>query len=120
MAAKESNKGVAFFISLALLLLLSIGAATFYIIAYNYANISEGLSRGLRAITLAESGINYAYWKIRIGEDDNNNPLTFPTTLTPPISIPTGWTIQVDITEDAVTGRKTIRSTVNYPKASVI
>ena len=39
------NKGIAFFVSLALLLLLSISVIVFLIASYNSANISESLIR---------------------------------------------------------------------------
>lgn len=120
MVKKPRNKGVALFVSLALLFLLSVGSAIVLLTAYNYTNISENQIRRTMALAASEAGIHYAYWKIRIGKDDDNNSLSFPAALTPPISLPSGWFIQVDITEDVLTGRKTIRSTVNYPKASVI
>ena len=108
------NKGVALFISVALLFLLSAGAAITLLTAYNYANISENQINRERAIAFAESGIHYAYWKIRIGEDDAGSPISYPCTLTPSITMPSGWSIQVDITENVLTGRKKIDSTVNY------
>lgn len=116
------NKGIAFFVSLALLLLLSISVIVFLIASYNSANISESLIRRSTAMTLAESGINYAYWKIRINEDDDGGPMSdyFPgtCTLTPPIPLPAGWSIAVGV-QDAGAGQKTIRSRVVYPKTTV-
>ena len=105
----KHNKGVALFISLALLFLLSVGAIVVLLTAYNYANISENQIKRLNAITLAEAGINYAYWRIR-----TDGTLSFPCTLIPPISLPIGFSIEVDIEEDVETGRKTIRSKVTY------
>ena len=122
MLKKLKNKGIALFVTLALLLLLSMAVAVFLITSYNSANINESLYRRERALVVAEAGLNYAYWKIRIDRDDAGGPMSdyFPgtCTLTPPISIPTGWTLQVDV-EDTGTGRKTVSSTVNYPKSTV-
>ena len=117
-----NNKGIAFFVSLALVLLLSMAAFVFLVSAYNSSNINESLARRARAITIAEAGINYAFWKIRINEDDSGSPMSdyFPgtCTLSPPISIPTGWSAQVAV-QDTGTGVKTVRSTVNYKKSTV-
>jgi len=120
-----NNKGVALFISLALLLLLSTGAIVFLLTAYNSVNINEAIARKKRAIIVAEAGINYAHWKIRINEDDDGDPMSdyfpVPGTCTledTPISLLPDWTLQVDIV-DSGTGRKTINSTVTYPKSSV-
>jgi len=117
-----NNRGLAFFISLTLLLLLSMGITVFLLTSYNSANINEALVRRSKAITIAEAGINYAYWKIRINEDDDGDPMSdsFPgtCTLTPPISVPTGWSVDVAV-EDTGSSPKTIRSRVVYPKASV-
>ncbi|MBU1061677.1 MAG: hypothetical protein KJ952_03025, partial [Candidatus Omnitrophica bacterium] len=68
----SNKKGIALFIALSLLLLISIGIIVFLVTSYNYANINESNIRRSRAMTLAEAGINYAYWKIRIDEDDGS------------------------------------------------
>jgi len=65
---RYNNKGIALFISLSLLFLLSIGAIVVLLTAYNYANITENQIKRLKAITLAEAGINYAYWQLRTNE----------------------------------------------------
>ena len=110
------------FVTLSILLLLSMGVVIVMLAAYNYANVTESQIRRARAIALAEAGVNYAYWKIRIGQDDAGDPISYPCapcTLTPPISLPTAnWAIQVDINGTA-NGRKTIESKVTYPKATV-
>lgn len=109
------NKGIAIFLSLSLLFLLSVGAIVVLLTAYNYAYVTEKQISRSRAILLAESGIHYAYWKIRIGKYDNGDDISFPCILTPPILIPTGWSIQVDISgEDPTSGFKTIQSKVTY------
>ena len=99
------------------------GAAVVLLTAYNYANVTENQIRRARAIALAEAGINYAYWKIRVGEDDAGDPIAYPcapcTLDDLPISLPTtDWDIEVDIT-GTETGRKTVESKVTYPKATV-
>lgn len=124
-----NNKGIAFFVSLALVLLLSMAAVVFLVSAYNSSNIAEGLLRRARAITVAEAGINYAFWKIRIDEDDSTPPTPmsdyFPgtCTLSPPISIPTGWSVEVSVQDpdpdSPYPELKTVRSTVNYKKSTV-
>jgi len=123
MLKKLKNKGIAFFITLALLLLLSMAVAVFLITSYNSANINEALARRTRAITLAEAGLHYAYWKIRIGKDDDGSPVDFGDgeehILEPRISMPTlEWIIRIIVKDDG-TGVKTIKSAVDYPKATV-
>jgi Tfp pilus assembly protein PilX len=114
MIFKNYNRGVALFIALALLFLLSIGAIAVLLTAYNYTCVTENQIKRLQAISLAEAGINYAYWKIRIGKDDNGDDIVYPCELTPPIDLPSGYSIEVDITEEVVTGKKTIESKVIY------
>jgi Tfp pilus assembly protein PilX len=109
-----NNKGMAVFISLTLLFLLSLGTIVILLTAYNYTNITENQIKRLSALTLAESGIHYAYWKIRIAKDDAGNDITYPCTLTPSISVPTGLELRVSIEEDPSTGQKTINSRVTY------
>jgi len=109
---KFSNKGVALFVTIALMLLLSLAAIAVLITAYNYANVTESQIKRLRAMSLAEAGIYYAFWKIRIGKDDNGNDITYPCTLCPPIELPSGYSITVSITEES--GKKIIQSTVHY------
>jgi len=109
-----NNKGVAIFITLMLLFLLSLIAISTLLTAYNYNNICEAQASRLRALALAESGVHYAYWKIRIGEDDDGNPISYPCALHPGIPIPAGWSIQVDITDD---DPHEIQSKVTYRKS---
>jgi type II secretory pathway component PulK len=110
----RSRKGVALFIAVALLFLLSVTIAVVLLSAYNYANISEKQIQRSRAIKMAEAGISYAYWKIRIGQDDYGDPIVYPCVLTPPITLPLGWSIRVDVSDDPSTGKKTINSSVSY------
>lgn len=124
-----NNKGIALFVGIALVLLLSMTALAFLISAYNSGNINESLARRARAITVAEAGINYAFWKIRINEDDTGSPMSdyFPVPgeciLEPPISVPAGWDVEVNVqypdSGSPYPGSKTVRSTVTYPKSTV-
>jgi len=110
------------FVTLSVLLLLSMGAAIVLLTAYNYANVTESQIRRARAIALAEAGINYVYWRIRVGQNDFGDPITYPCapcTYNSTISLPTAdWAIQIDVT-GTESGRKTIESKVTYPKATV-
>ena len=108
----NNNRGVALFISLVVLLLLSLLTIAVLLTAYNYASITENKINRLKALTLAESGVHYACWKIRIGEDDAGNPISFPCVLIPPMLLEGGWSIEVEIKEDS--GQKTIDSKVTY------
>lgn len=98
----KRNKGIALFVSLALFLLLSIGVIVVLLSAYNYTNITENQIKRLKALSLAESGINYAYYRIRIGEGAS---IDFPSG-----SVPAGMSI--DVQYDA--GQKKITSAVTY------
>ena len=112
----NSNKGVAIFITLMLLFLLSLLAAAVLLTAYNYNNICEGQIRRLKAIASAESGINYAYYQLRtdasafVASYDENNPC--------PVSINSGITVGVWAT-GPVSGRYTIKSKATYSKTQV-
>ncbi|MDO8602946.1 MAG: hypothetical protein Q7O04_03740 [Candidatus Omnitrophota bacterium] len=117
----HNNKGIAIFITLALLFLLSLIVTAVLLTAYNYANISAGQINRLKALKLAESGVNYAYWKIRIGKDDAGDDITYPCTLNPdpsnPSLVPAGWTLNVDVTND---NPRRIQSRVTYPKSGAL
>lgn len=110
------NKGIAIFITLMFLFLLSLIAIAVLLTAYNYNNICEGQISRLKAIKLTEAGVNYAYWKIRIGKDDLGNDIVYPCILQPPIAVPAGWAFQVTVTND---NPHTIQSKVTYPKSRV-
>ncbi|NQV04378.1 MAG: hypothetical protein HQ532_02670 [Candidatus Omnitrophica bacterium] len=118
MNKTSNNKGVALFLSLSLLILLSIVSVVVLLTSYNYASFSEGQIKRLKALSLAESGIHYAYWKVRIGEDDNGEDINFDDgnthTLHPSDNIPGDMAIEVAISGPGEGGRKTIRSTVTY------
>ncbi len=133
MIKTSNSKGIALFITLTLLLLLSVIAVAILLNSYNYASVSEGQIKRARAISLAESGIHYAYWKRRSGEDDNGEEVDFDdgnshvlhlfsdvipedvtTALHPSDIIPEGMTIEVEVSAPDENGRKTIHSRVIY------
>lgn len=101
---KFTNKGIALFIAMALLLLLSVGAIVVLLTAYNYTNISENQIKRVQAITAAEAGIHRAYWSLR------NDPLYTGETIKPD---PNGPNVTITVT-GPVSGRYTIRSRATY------
>lgn len=115
MIKNVNNKGVAIFVSLALLFLLSATAIAVLLTAYNYNIICEGQIRRLKAITSAEAGINYAYYQLRtdasafVGAYNESSPC--------PISLNSGVTAGVWAT-GPVSGRYTIKSKATYQKSS--
>ncbi len=113
-----NKRGIALFITLALLFLLSVSAIVVLLMAYNYANVTQNQMNRSKAILYAESGIHYAYWKIRINEDDAGDPMTdyFPgtCTLTPSMTLPTGWSVEVDVTDDGTGNPKSLQARVEY------
>ena len=118
------NKGIAFFIALNLLILLSIGAAVFLLNTYRHVNINEAISNRTRAILIAESGIAYAYWRIRIDQDQSGgsmagaNIYTFDTSIPINSSLSSAWSLVVKVTEPGGGSPKTIDSIVTYPKST--
>jgi len=65
MANKYNKKGIALYITLALLAILSILSIVVLLTAYNYSNITENQIKRLTAITSAEAGLTYAFWQMR-------------------------------------------------------
>ncbi len=116
---RNNNNGIAIFITLMLLFLLSLIVAAVLLTAYNYNNISEGQIRRLKALVSAESGINYAYWQLRTDlanfTADHNTEATADTVI--PGS--NGMTVKVWVT-GPVSGRYTVRSKVTYSKTQVL
>ena len=114
---KKYNKGIAIFITIMLLFLLSLVVIAVLLAAYNYNNVCEGEIRRLKAITSAEAGINYAYYQLRTDAatfvTDHGSEATAETIV--PGSIPT--TVKV-WAPGPISGRYTISSKVTYQKAS--
>lgn len=108
----SNNKGIAIFVSLALLFLLSAVAIIVLLTAYSYNNICEGQIKRLKAMTSIEAGINYAYWKLRT---DPSYPDTYfseasADTITPGNN---GLNVKIWVT-GPVSGRYTIKSKASY------
>ncbi len=59
------NNGVALFIVIALLFLLSIGGAVILILAYNYTYTTKKQAERIKAFYLAEAGIWHAFYELR-------------------------------------------------------
>ena len=97
-----NNKGMAIFISLMLLFLLSLGAIAVLLTAYNYARVTDGLIKRLKALSLAEAGINYTYWQLRTDPDYTGSTLTIGSD-----------NVEITVT-GPVSGRYTIKSKVTY------
>lgn|SRR3989338_527307 len=115
MIKNANNKGIAIFISLALLFLISAAAIAVFLTAYNYSSICEGQIRRLQAITSAEAGVNYAYYQLR--EDASAFVAAFNEASPCPISLNSGITVGVWATGPA-SGRYTIKSKATYQKST--
>lgn len=107
----NNNKGIALFISLALLFLLAVLLIAVLLTAYNYASITEAQIKRLRAITLAEAGINYAYWKLRT---DSSYPSTYTSEAGADSITPDSSGLSVKIWIPSTSPRYTIKSKVTY------
>ncbi|MDP2921614.1 MAG: hypothetical protein Q8O12_04540 [Candidatus Omnitrophota bacterium] len=113
---KDNNKGVAIFITLMLLFLLSLIAVTALLTAYNYNNICEAQIRRQKALVSAEAGIHYAFYKLRtdLGNFDDYNSEVDSYSFSPN----SGITVKVWVT-GPVSGRYTVKSKATYSKAQV-
>jgi len=111
MHNSSNNKGIAIFVTLMLLFLLSLATIAVLLAAYNYNNICETQIKRVKAINLAESGINYAYWKLRTDPDAVfSSPGPTDTT----ISV-SGTNVLVTVTVDPdPSGQYMISSRVDY------
>ena len=117
----NNNKGVAIFITLMLLFLLSLTAIAVLLGGYNYNNICEGQIRRIKAITSAEAGIAYAYYQIRNDSDthftvdhkDFGNAAT--------ITIGNGLSVQVWVEDQnpPVTGKYVVKARSEYQKTTI-
>lgn len=115
---KYSNKGVAIFIALMLLFILSLLVVAILLTTYNYNNICEGQIRRLKAIASAEAGINYAYYQLRSDAStfvaDHGSEATADT-IAPGNN---GITVKVWAT-GPVSNRYTVVSKAEYQKSEV-
>lgn len=113
----NNNKGIAIFISLALLFMLSAAVIAVLLTAYNYSSICEGQIKRIKAMNSAEAGINYAYYQLRVNAttfvNDHNSEITADTI------IPGDNGISVKVwASGPVLGRYVISSKAVYPKVS--
>jgi hypothetical protein len=120
MIKNFNNKGVAIFITLMLLFLLSLLAIAVLLTSYNYSNICEGQIKRLKAITSAEAGINYVYYQLRTNADDfiadyYDKDHTYTILLDRDNNVPlnSGITVEVWAT-GPVLGRYTVKSKATY------
>ncbi len=116
MLKDTNNKGIAIFVSLALLFLVSAAAIAVLLTAYNYSSICESQIRRLEAITSAEAGVNYAYYQLRTNA--SAFVAAYGEASPYPISLNSGITVGVWAT-GPVSGRYTIKSKAAYQKSSV-
>jgi len=112
MRYKNSKRGVALFITLMILFLLSIVTVVVLLTAYNYANVTENQIKRMRAITLAEAGIHYAYFKLRTDYDNYSSTYTSYETAQVINPDTSGYNVRIWIEPDA--GRDAIKSKVEY------
>ena len=128
MIGKGNSRGVAFFITLALLLILSMAALVFLLTSYNSANVNEALYRRERALVVAEAGLNHALYQLR--EDPVYAGETFLAgsgvmlDLMP--DVPAGsrsdwWKLTITVTPSEADdpGDYVVKSKVDYPKVTV-
>ncbi|MFA4991825.1 MAG: hypothetical protein WC569_04510 [Candidatus Omnitrophota bacterium] len=108
----RDNKGVALFISLALLFLLSVGAIVVLSTGYSYTQVTENQINRLKALKSAEAGINYAYWKLRTDTDyaSDHPDEAGADTVTPGSN---GYSVKI-WAEGPDSGRYTVKSKVSY------
>ena len=113
MRTKNSShkRGVALFVALALLFLLSVCTVVVLLTAFNYANISENQIKRLRAMKISEAGINYAYWKMRT---DASYRTTYISEASADVITPDASGYSVKIWIDSSSGRDEIKSKVVY------
>ena len=111
---KKNNRGIAVFTTLMFLFLISLIAVAVLLTAYNYNNICEGQLRRTKALTLAEAGINYACWQLRV---DPDSIITPPGPTITNIGIG-GANVEITVT-GPVSGRYTISSKAEYQKTVI-
>ena len=117
MIAKD--KGVALFIALSLLFLLSVGVVVVLLTAYNHTNVTENLTRRTKALMLAEGGIYYATWQLKNDETYLGETIEAGSGILSDIPSGTGWRIVITVDDYVAYGGKRITSKVEYPKAAV-
>lgn len=115
----SGEKGIAIFVTLAFLVLLSLIAIAVLLTAYNYNNICEGQTRRLKAMVSAEAGIHYAYWQLRTDLTNFTNDHYSEATADTVTPGSNGMIVKVWAT-GPVAGRYTVQSKVTYSKTQAI
>ncbi|MFH1783200.1 MAG: hypothetical protein ABH848_06250 [Candidatus Omnitrophota bacterium] len=99
---KINNKGVALIITLAYSLFLILLVFAVLLRAVTYSNVTENNLQRMRAITLAEAAMSYAYWYMATDQnssrsseqfwdmDEENARFIFPSDFTDPNPYPNG------------------------------
>lgn len=121
MTATLKNKGVALFIALSLSFLLSISVVVILLTAYNHTNVTENLTRRIRAIALAEAGVYHATWQLKNNGSYTGESFDAGEGVLSDIPSGTGWSMVITVDDyiyPAYAGKR-IRSKVDYPKAAV-
>jgi Tfp pilus assembly protein PilX len=104
----NNNKGIAIFISLSLLFLLSLVVIVVMLTSYNYFQITEKQIKRTKAIAWSEAGLSYAYYKLRVDPANYTNiNATRPTELN-------SSGVILNVTWDGSNNSYTIKSKVVY------
>ncbi|MBU1912088.1 MAG: hypothetical protein KKB22_00945 [Candidatus Omnitrophica bacterium] len=115
---KKNNKGVAIFITLMLLFMLSLVAIAVLLTAYNYNYICEKQIKRVQAIASLEAGLNYAYYNLRTDADfiiDHNSEVTADTYPDSPDLLINGLTVKIWAWQTGATpGKYTVRAKTTY------
>jgi len=121
----NNDKGIAIFVTLMLLFLLSLIAAAALLTAYNYSVICEGQIKRQKALASAEAGVHYVCYQLRTNETyfvsaykrvppDTTTAYTFPA---PVMNGITSLKVWVEDLDPPVPGKYIIKSEATYPKA---
>jgi len=117
----SNEKGVAIFITLMLLFLLSLAIAGVLLTAYNYNNICEAQIRRQKALASAEAGIHYACYQLRNNAVTNFYPnckdVANADTSLSGLNGFSDIKVWVEDFNPPVSGKYIIRTKVTYPKA---
>ncbi len=120
---RNNNKGIAIFITIMLLFLLSLITIAVLLTSYNYNNICEGQTRRLKAMTSAEAGIHYAYYQLRNNAATNFYPdhkdIGNADTSLSGMNGLTDIKVWVEDYSPAVSGKYIIKSRATYSKTLI-
>ena len=110
---KKNNRGIALFITLMLLFLLSLVVIAVLLTAYNYNYICEKQIKRAKAIVSLEAGISYAYYRLRTDAPVFSAQLVEPTyTIIPEGN---GFTVKIWVWQTGATpGKYTVKVKTTY------